>query len=134
MSGDIVEYPLSDVVKAELQDGRERGVGLLVGRNKDRGDASTLPPELLGMCEIEPLRQEETDSTRHICLYVSYTKHPLCDSRWIPDEIGCSAFCDLSSLVKIPVVSYDNRFDIWVIESELSDGCGGPEIVEEIML
>ena len=64
MTGDVVEYPLSDLVKADLQDGRERGVGLLVGRNKDRGDASKLPPELLGLCEIEPLRQEEADSTK----------------------------------------------------------------------
>lgn len=65
MAGDLVEYPLSDVVKAELQDGREYGVGLLVGRNKDRGDAKKLPPELLGMCEIEPLRQESANSTRY---------------------------------------------------------------------
>lgn len=62
--GDVVEYPLSDVVRQQLQDGRSHGVGLLVGRNKDRGDAKTLPEEALGLCEIEPLRQEEPDSDR----------------------------------------------------------------------
>lgn len=54
--------------------------------------------------------------------------------RWIPDEIGSSAFCDLGSLKRIPVDSYDGRFDVWLINSELSEGCGGPEIVEEIVL
>ena len=62
--GDVVEYPLSVVVKQELQDGRSHGVGLLVGRNKDRGDAKTLPDAALGLCEIEPLRQEEAGSSR----------------------------------------------------------------------
>ncbi|KAL3137318.1 hypothetical protein ABBQ32_006858 [Trebouxia sp. C0010 RCD-2024] len=62
--GDVVEYPLSKVVRQQLQDGRSHGVGLLVGRNKDRGDAKTLPEEALGLCEIEPLRQEEADSDR----------------------------------------------------------------------
>ena len=134
LTGDIVEYPLSDLVKSELQDGREKGVGLLVGRNKDRGDAAKLPDDLLGMCEIEPLRQEETDSNKCVCL--SSRSHPADDvtCRWIPDEIGCSAFCELASLKKIPVTSYDTRFDIWVIDAALSEGCGGPEIVEEIVL
>lgn len=62
--GDVVEYPLSKVVRQQLQDGRSHGVGLLVGRNKDRGDAKTLPEEALGLCEIEPLRQEEPESPR----------------------------------------------------------------------
>lgn len=62
--GDVVEYPLSAVVKQELQDGRSHGVGLLVGRNKDRGDVKTLPAEALGLCEIEPLRQEEAGSSK----------------------------------------------------------------------
>ena len=66
--GDVVEYPLSDVVKQELQDGRSHGLGLLVGRNKDRGDAKTLPKENLGLCEIEPLRQEETGSDRSVII------------------------------------------------------------------
>jgi hypothetical protein len=39
-------------------------VGLVVGRNMDRGDAKKLPPEQLDLCEIEPLRQEEVGSDR----------------------------------------------------------------------
>jgi hypothetical protein len=33
-SGDVVEYPLSVVVKAQHQDSRNKGVGLVVSRNK----------------------------------------------------------------------------------------------------
>lgn len=62
--GDVVEYPLSEVEKATLQDGRTYGVGLLVGRNMDRGDAKILPKEALPMCEVEPLRQEEEGSQK----------------------------------------------------------------------
>ena len=62
--GDIVEYPLSPAEQATLQDGRTHGVGLLVGRNMDRGDAKTLPAEALPMCEVEPLRQESEGSDR----------------------------------------------------------------------
>ena len=59
--GDVVEYPLRE---QEQEAGREKGVGLLVGRNLDRGDAAALPPETLDLCEIEPLRQEEEGSSR----------------------------------------------------------------------
>lgn len=59
-----MEYPLREIEKAELQDGRVAGVGLLVGRNMDRGDARSLPLEQLDLCEIEPLRQEEPGSIR----------------------------------------------------------------------
>ena len=34
--GDVVEYPLSDIVIADMCDGRTHGVALLVGRNMDR--------------------------------------------------------------------------------------------------
>lgn len=64
MPGYIVEYPLSDVIKNELMDGRQKGVGLLVGRNMDRGDAKNLPTDQLDICEVEPLRQEEVNSNR----------------------------------------------------------------------
>eukprot|EP00798_Chlamydomonas_sp_ICE-L_P018719 gene18719-25244_t len=115
--GDLVEYPLPEVVMADLQDGRTHGVGLLVGRNMDRGDASKLPPELLDLCEVEPLRQEEAGS-----------------SNWICDELDTGAYVRLGSLRKLQMKSFDPRFDIWQIGSELSPGCGGPELPEEIML
>ena len=62
--GDVVEYPLREVEMADLCDGRRAGVGLLVGRNMDRGDANKLPPDQLDLCEIEPLRQQEAGSSR----------------------------------------------------------------------
>ena len=60
--GDVVEYPLRELER----EGRDKGVGLLVGRNMDRGDAASLPAETLDLCEIEPLRQEEEGSTRYV--------------------------------------------------------------------
>ena len=42
--GDVVEYPLRDIEVEALQDGRIAGVGLLVGRNMDRGDAAKVHP------------------------------------------------------------------------------------------
>ena len=38
--GDIVEYPLRSVETEDFNDGRTHGVGLLVGRNMDRGELS----------------------------------------------------------------------------------------------
>ncbi len=35
--GDVVEYPLRSVETEDFNDGRSHGVGLLVGRNMDRG-------------------------------------------------------------------------------------------------
>lgn len=64
VAGDVVEYPLSSIIKEDLMDGREKGVGLLVSRNLDRGDAKNLPPDILDLCEIEPMRQVESESNR----------------------------------------------------------------------
>ena len=57
----MVEYPLRDV---DCTPDRHLGVGLLVGRNMDRGDAAKLPPDQLDLCEIEPLQQHEPESAR----------------------------------------------------------------------
>lgn len=54
--------------------------------------------------------------------------------RWIPDELGVSSFAQLDDLKTIPVTSFDARFDIWHVEAPLSDGCGGPELPEEVIL
>jgi hypothetical protein len=32
------------------------------------------------------------------------------------------------------VADYDRRFDVWQIDAELSEGCGGPEVVEETIV
>eukprot|EP00891_Asterochloris_glomerata_P000287 jgi/Astpho2/287/fgenesh1_pg.00010_%23_49_t len=116
-AGDVVEYPLSEHVQRELMDGRTHGVGLLVGRNIDRGDAKKLPPSALPMCEVEPLRLEAEGS-----------------DRWIPDELGVASFAELSTLKVIPVSGYDRRHDVWCINAPLSEGCGSPELVEEVMV
>ncbi|PRW59130.1 dnaJ-like protein subfamily B member 5-like [Chlorella sorokiniana] len=116
-AGAVVEYPLSQQQRDELQDGRTHGVGLLVGRNCDRGDAAKLPQQVLDLCEIEPLRQEEPGSTR-----------------WVPDELAPAAFPRLGGLRPIPVDAFDQRFDVWTITAPLSEGCGGPELPEEVIL
>lgn len=115
--GAVVEYPLPQVVRDELQDGRSHGVGLLVGRNCDRGDAARLPEGVLDLCEVEPLRQQEPGST---C--------------WVPDELSPGAYVRLAELRPITVDSFDQRFDQWTITAPLSEGCGGPELGEEVIL
>lgn len=45
-----------------------------------------------------------------------------------------SAYCRLGELKVVPVTSYDRRFDEWIIDVPLSEGCGSPELGEEIML
>ena len=54
--------------------------------------------------------------------------------RWIPDELSPSAFCRLGDLRAVAVDSFDQRFDVWCITAELSEGCGGPDLGEEIIL
>ena len=77
--GDVVAYPLSerklserddDITHGMLDFGHSRssdlqlpclipellvGIGFLVSRNLDRGDAKTLPKDRLLLCELEPL-------------------------------------------------------------------------------
>jgi len=113
--GDLVEYPLPQVVKDEMMDGRTHGVGVLVSRNKDRGDVKTLPEELLGRCEIDPLAED-----------------PYGSNRWAPDELGNVAFADLCDLKIVPIKSFDRRFDVWELTAPdaLSVGCGSPDYGE----
>lgn len=73
--GAVVEYPLRDM---DCTPSRTLGVGLLVGRNMDRGDARKLPPDQLDLCEIEPLQQQEPDSVR--CAYAGVTHGLQCAS------------------------------------------------------
>ena len=56
------------------------------------------------------------------------------DCRWIPDELGVTCFAHLDRLKTVPVASFDQRFDVWHVEVPLSEGCGGPELPQEIML
>lgn len=54
--------------------------------------------------------------------------------RWVPDELSPSAYVRLGELRALPVDSFDQRFDVWVITAQLSEGCGGPDLGEEIIL
>ncbi len=56
------------------------------------------------------------------------------ECRWLPDDLGVPSFARLRELRKLPITQYDGRYDIWTIEAALSEGCGGPELPEEIML
>ncbi|PSC75282.1 chaperone -like [Micractinium conductrix] len=115
-AGTVVEYPLPAVVQAELQDGRSHGVGLLVGRNCDRGDARRLPEEALDLCEVEPLRQEEAGS-----------------DRWVPDELSPSAYVRLGELRALPVDSFDQRFDFPFDVTEALYEATGVPLIDELM-
>lgn len=132
--GDVVEYPLpqhetelealthnirTKTNPHHLPIIRTHGVGLLVARNRDRGDASSLPPSLLDICEIEPLRQEWNGA-----------------NMWVSDDLGVSVFIREGELEKVKEVDgYDGKNDIWNIEPDvLSEGCSGPFIAEEVIL
>ncbi len=54
--------------------------------------------------------------------------------RWLPDELGDVSFAKLQDLKPLPVAAYDGRHDIWTIEAQLSEGCAGPSLPEEVML
>ena len=65
---------------------------------------------------------------------VRYNLYTLSFRSWIPDDLGVPSFARLPELRPLPVASFDKRFDVWRIDAELSPGCGGPELPEEIML
>lgn len=47
------QYPLSDLAKREADDGRERGVAVIVSINKQRNDAWNLPEDILDRAELQ---------------------------------------------------------------------------------
>ncbi|CAM6020680.1 unnamed protein product [Sphagnum balticum] len=114
-SGDVVEYPLSVVVKAQHQDGRNKGVGLVVSRNKDRQDRHKLSPENLELVEIEPLFKEPESQA------------------WRPDPMEGAAFSSLHDL-RVLHAEYDRISDMWMILDELSHDCDSPVYAEEVIL
>jgi curved DNA-binding protein CbpA len=114
-NGDVVEYPLSDAAKAQHQDDRLRGVGLVVSRNIDRGDRDKLSAENLTLVEIEPLYREPESSV------------------WRADPMEGPAFASLPNL-RILRTEFNRVTDEWVIMDELSSDCDGPTYAEEIIL
>ncbi|CAI5472134.1 unnamed protein product, partial [Closterium sp. Yama58-4] len=115
VTGDVVEYPLSAAVRDRFDDGRIKGVGFVVGRNKDRGDRHKLPPENLGLVEIEPLFQEAGEDV------------------WQTDALESAAFAYLADL-RVLRTEFDKRTDSWRILDVLSPGCGSPVYDEEIIV
>ena len=69
----------------------------------------------------------------HCCLM-----HLFARTTWIEaSHCRCaqaSAFVRLGELRVLPVAEYDGRFDRWLIDAPLSEGCGGPDLPEEVML
>jgi hypothetical protein len=118
-AGDVVEYPLPAAHRRGPDDTRARGLGLLVSRNMDRGDARALPPQLLDVCEVEPLAQRESGG-----------------AVWVPDALGTPCFPRLGELraLRRDAVAYSAAHDRWTITVPLSPGCAGPPDEEEIML
>lgn len=116
--GDVVEYPLPPVARLPGEE-RTHGVGLLVSRNLDRGDAASLPPALLDLCEIEPLTQRE-----------------LGGFAWVPDDLAAPVFPRIGELrvVDRRGVTYRPQHDSWTFTVALSPGCAGPAHEEEIMV
>jgi len=114
--GDLVEYPLP---ARDRSGGRVAGVALLVSRNCDRGDAKTLPPASLDICECEPLRQREPGG-----------------NAWVPDELAAPCFPRMGELRVLDrsAINYMSAHDTWAFALQLSPGCSGPEHDEEIML
>ncbi|BBN04787.1 hypothetical protein MPTK1_3g07620 [Marchantia polymorpha subsp. ruderalis] len=113
--GDVVEYYLSDAAKAQHQDGRLKGVGLVVSRNIDRGDRHKLPLECVDLVELEPLYKEVD-----------------CEE-WRADPMEGPAFASMPTL-RILRSDYERTPDFWRIHDELSPDCGSPEYAEEVIL
>ncbi|CAE8614123.1 unnamed protein product [Polarella glacialis] len=74
--GSVVEYPLRE---HEVRAGRTHGVGFVVDRNADRGDAERLPAERMSLCEVEPLWQPDDEACS-------------ASGCWMSDELEGSAF------------------------------------------
>eukprot|EP00904_Undaria_pinnatifida_P011586 jgi/Undpi1/7558/HiC_scaffold_22.g10031.m1 len=109
--GDIVEYPLSDLVKSETDDGRERGVAVIVSINKHRNDAWKLPEDILDKAELQVLCPDLDNEE---------------ESVWMADELEPCAFAKLGEL-KVLKSEFNGALDKWkrwTIFDELSEGCG----------
>ncbi|KAL2635635.1 hypothetical protein R1flu_007114 [Riccia fluitans] len=113
--GDVVEYSLSDAARAQHEDGRLKGVGLVVSRNIDRGDRHKLPLECVDLVEIEPLFKEPDSE------------------EWRADPMEGPAFASMATL-RILRSEYERIPDFWRIHDELSPDCGSPVYAEEMIL
>lgn len=113
--GTVVEYPLRS---NDIVDGRTHGIGLVVGRNADRGDAARLPAERRSLCEIEPLWQPEDEECS-------------ADGCWLADDLEGSAFAHehelrvlRSDYVRGRGVGFPEH---WFVHDALSEGAASPD-------
>ncbi|CAM9344472.1 unnamed protein product, partial [Ectocarpus fasciculatus] len=109
--GDVVEYPLTDLVKSESTDGREKGVAVIVSINKLRNDAWKLPEDILDKAELQVLCPDLDSEEEGV---------------WMADELETCAFAKLGEM-KVASSSFNGAMDKWkrwTISDELSEGCG----------
>ncbi|CAM9437079.1 unnamed protein product [Pylaiella littoralis] len=109
--GDVVEYPLSDLVKKESDDDRQRGVAVIVSINKLRNDAWKLPEDILDKAELQVLCPDLDSDEEGV---------------WMADELENCAFARLGEM-KVLKSSFNGAMDKWkrwTISDELSEGCG----------
>lgn len=112
--GSVVEFPLRWPDGA----GHTHGVGFVVGRNAERGDVETLPPEARTTCEVEPLWQpadEECSAT----------------GCWMIDELESAAYAQEEDL-RVLTAAYTRgkgvgKPEYWHVLSELSAHAGSPD-------
>lgn len=113
--GAVVEYPLRS---HDVADGRTHGIGLVVGRNAERGDAERLPAERRSLCEIEPLWQPEDEMCSP-------------DGCWLADDLEGSAFAHEQELRVLRSEYVRGRGlgmpEHWLVHDTLSKGAASPD-------
>ncbi|CAM9258870.1 unnamed protein product, partial [Hapterophycus canaliculatus] len=109
--GDVVEYPLSELIKNESNDDREKGVAVIVSINKLRNDAWKLPEDILDKAELQVLCPDLDNEE---------------EGMWMADELESCAFAKLGEM-KVLKSSFNGAMDKWKrwkVFDELSEGCG----------
>lgn len=121
---DVVEYIIPTHAHGLLEnDGRVRGVGVLLSNNRDRLDAKNLPADKQDLCQIEPLTLDPEG------VYEGEEGLVV----WQKDELEprvFSAYADLKK-VKSKQNGMADKWRRWVLEEELTPGCGPPPGAEE---
>eukprot|EP00929_Paragymnodinium_shiwhaense_P014275 TRINITY_DN122172_c0_g1_i1.p1 TRINITY_DN122172_c0_g1~~TRINITY_DN122172_c0_g1_i1.p1 ORF type:complete len:476 (+),score=98.44 TRINITY_DN122172_c0_g1_i1:41-1429(+) len=113
--GSVVEFPLRE---HEVEGKRTHGVGVVLGRNEDRGDVDRLDPSLRSICEVEILWQPEDDDF-------------LPPGSWTPDDLQGPAFPRQEDLRLVRATYVRGRGvgkpEHWILEEELSEYAGSPD-------
>ena len=106
--GNVVKYKLTAVQRDEFCDGREFGVGLVVGRQIDRGDFKTVAmmnPDVIELCEVTPLVC--TDMGEDDGVYV-----------FEKDELGSVVFPKLGNLEIVQIRKFEENWLKWHLQSD----------------